>query len=292
MHDDLLQAPGYYRRRAGDVVLTALHDGALHLGAEVIQRLPADEVARLRRAAFEPHGLAISISAFALHLPDGRVALVDAGYGPRGPDTAGRLPQSMAAADLAPHDIDAVLLTHLHADHIGGLLDMAGRATFPRAELVVPRAEAAHWGSESVMAKAPPQAHSTFRAARALLDAYAGRVRLSDDAETVLPGVVAHAMPGHTPGHTGYRIGAGADAVLLLADVVHVASVQAPRPEAGLVFDSDPDAAEATRRRVLAMAADEGVCVAGIHLAFPPFAHVARAGDGFAFVPEAWSDEV
>ncbi|MGI4975886.1 MAG: MBL fold metallo-hydrolase [Janthinobacterium lividum] len=289
---ELSQAPGYYRRRAGDVVVTALHDGVLHMGAEVIQRVPADEVARLRRAAFEPAGLAISVSAFALHLPDGRVALVDAGYGPGGPDTAGRLPQSMAAADLAPGDIDVVLLTHMHPDHIGGLLDAGGRATFARAELVVPRAEAAYWGSEAVMAKAPPQAHSTFRAARALLDAYAGRVRLSADGEAVLPGVVAEAMPGHTPGHTGYRIGAGAEAVLLLADVVHVASVQAPLPEAALVFDSDQDVAEATRRRVLGAAADAGTCVAGIHLAFPPFAHVARAGDGFAVVTEAWSDEV
>ena len=289
---DLPQAPGYYRRRAGDVVVTALHDGVLHAGADVLQGVPAEEVARLRRAAFEPEGLAISISAFALHLPDGRVALVDAGYGPSGPDTAGRLPQSMAAADLAPHDIDAVLLTHMHPDHIGGLLDAAGRAAFPRAELVVPQAEAAYWGSDAVMARAPPQAHSTFRAARALLDAYAGRVRLSADGEAVLPGVVAEAMPGHTPGHTGYRIGAGADAVLLLADVMHVASVQAPRPEASLVFDSDQGTAEATRRRVLAAAADEGVCIAGIHLAFPPFAHVGRAGDGFAVVAGVWSDEV
>lgn len=289
---ELTQAPGYHRRRAGDVVITALHDGVLNLGAEVIQRLPADEVARLRRAAFEPKDLAVSISAFALHLADGRVALVDGGYGPGGPDTAGRLPQSMAAADLAPGDIDAVLLTHLHADHIGGLLDPGRRAVFPRAELVVPRAEAAYWGSDAVMAKAPPQAHSTFRGARALLDAYAGRVRLSAPDEAVLPGVVAEAMPGHTPGHTGYRVGGGEDAVLILADVLHVASVQGPRPEAALVFDSDQDAAEATRRRVLTRAADERVCVAGIHLAFPCFSHVARAGDGFAVVPEAWRDEV
>ncbi len=141
---ELTQAPGYYRRRAGDVVVTALHDGVLHLGAEVIQRVPADEVARLRRAAFEPEELALSISVFALHLADGRVALVDGGYGPGGPDTAGRLPQSMAAADLAPHDIASVLLTHLHPDHIGGLLDARGGAAFARAELVVPRAEAAY----------------------------------------------------------------------------------------------------------------------------------------------------
>ncbi len=117
-------------------------------------------------------------------------------------------------------------------------------------------------------------------------------MRLCDGGETVLPGVVAEAMPGHTPGHTGYHVGGVEGAVLILADVVHVASVQGPRPEAALAFDSDQDRAEATRRRVLATAADGRVCVAGIHLAFPPFAHVARAGDGFAVVQEAWRDEV
>lgn len=284
--------PGYHRKVFGGTTVTALSDGYLVLPNEALQGMAPAEIGAMRDALFRGPQPRTSVNAFLVQ-SGGRTVLVDAGAGNKARamfSTLGRLGDSMAAAGVLPGDVDAVVMTHLHIDHFGGLTGDDGAAAFPRAELVVSAAEAEYWLDEAKMAAAPDAAKARFAGAQAAVAPYKDRMRTFAGTEAVL-GLQPVPLPGHTPGHTGYLLGDGGARLLIWADVMHVPDVQAPRPEVTIGFDSDPPSAIASRRRALDMAASERLLVAGMHLHFPGFAHVTRAGDGYALVPELWLAE-
>lgn len=281
--------PGFHRKAFGDTVVTALLDGHLVLPNEALTGIaPADAAAMLDAALRGPQPRS-SVNAVLVQSA-GRTVLVDTGAGDKMAamaPTLGRLLDSLAAAGVQPGEVDAVVMTHLHIDHWGGLTGNGGTALFPRAELVVPAAEAAYWLDSAAMAAAPDDIKPRFAGAQAAVAPYRDRTRLFDGAEAV-PGLQAVPLPGHSPGHTGYLVGGGGRRLLIWGDVMHVPDVQAARPEVGIVFDSDPAAAAVSRRRALDMTADEGLVVMGMHLHFPGFARVTRAGGAYALVPAGW----
>jgi glyoxylase-like metal-dependent hydrolase (beta-lactamase superfamily II) len=250
--------------------------------------LPEAEAAALAAADFRPAGpLRTPVNAFAVNTGE-RLILVDAGTNPGFAPGLALLPEALAAAGLAPEMVDAVLLTHLHPDHAGGLV-RGGRRTFPNAELLVPEVEAAFWLDPATAAAAPAEARPFFELAAAVLAAYGDRVRrLPASAGEVMPGIEATPLPGHTPGHTGYLLGDGPDRLWVWGDVVHAAALQFPKPAATLVFDVDRPAAAATRQRAFDRAAADRLLVAGMHLPFPGLGHVARASEGYRFAPAPW----
>ncbi len=278
--------PGFHRKTFGDTVVTALSDGYLVLPNEALQGIAPAEAGAMRDALFRGAAPRTSVNAFLVQ-SGGRTILVDAGAGGKAYPTLGRLADSMAAAGVQPGEVDTVLMTHLHIDHWGGLTNNAGAAAFPGAELLVPAAEAAYWLDAAAMAAAPEEAKPRFAGAQAAVAPYRDRMRTFDGGEPV-PGLRAVALPGHTPGHTGYLLGGGGARLLIWGDVMHVPDVQAPRPEVTIGFDSDPAAAVASRRQALDMAASERLMVTGMHLHFPGFARVTRTGDSYALVPELW----
>jgi glyoxylase-like metal-dependent hydrolase (beta-lactamase superfamily II) len=206
--------------------------------------------------------------------------------------TLGRLAGNLAAVGVKPEDIDTILVTHLHPDHVGGLVDGSGQAVFPKAELVVHAADATHWSDETVLANAPDGQEKQFvLLSRATLAAYRDCTRTITGGEP-FPGITAVPAPGHTSGHTGWLIASAGDALLIWGDIVHLPGVQFAHPEAGMAFDVDGAQAIATRRRIMDMAATDRLRVAGMHLDFPSFGHVVRAGGAYAFVPEVWAASV
>ncbi|MGI4952525.1 MAG: MBL fold metallo-hydrolase [Janthinobacterium lividum] len=281
--------PGYHRKVFGGTTVTALSDGYLVLPNEALQGMAPAAIGAMRDALFRGPQPRSSVNAFLVQ-SGGRTVLVDTGAGNKAramSSTLGRLGDSMAAAGVSPGDVDAVLMTHLHIDHFGGLTGDDGAAVFPRAELVVSAAEAEHWLDEAKMASAPDAAKPRFAGAQAAVAPYKGRMRTFAGTGAVL-GLQPVPLPGHTPGHTGYLLEDAGARLLIWGDVMHVPDVQAPRPEVTVGFDSDPPSAIASRRRALEMAASERLMVTGMHLHFPGFAHVTRAGDGYALVPELW----
>ena len=163
-------------------------------------------------------------------------------------------------------------------------MDEAGRAVFPKAEVMVHEIEAQFWLDRVPQPTDSERVARGTKAQRAVTAPYRDRIRRIKDGE-VLPGITAMLRPGHTPGHTNYLIQSGGERILMWGDIVHLASVQMARPDATLVFDVEPDVARASRQRVLDFAATEGLVVAGAHLPAPGFGRVVRAGAGYTFAP-------
>ncbi|GJD58601.1 MBL fold metallo-hydrolase [Methylobacterium dankookense] len=279
--------PGVLRWNVGDLTVTALNDGWFQGSLDLVTGLDKAEAGRLQVAGFRPEQPVITLNAFLITGAGRKPVLIDTGYGHFGPETLGRVPAALALTGVKPEEVETVLVSHLHPDHVGGLVTGEGRAAYPNAEIVVHAAEARHWLPDEALARAPEGAKPYFEGARKALAPYAGRVREHEGGELV-PGISALHMPGHTPGHCGFRIVSGSASLLSFTDAVHLPAIQFKRPEAGVAFDVDGDQARETRKRVLDEAASEGCLIAGNHLEFPALGTVARDGQGYSFVPVLW----
>ena len=286
-------APAYYRRKIGDLEVTGLLDGYIAFDQptllSMIPKATAEAAQRLSDNAFVPPGgkIALPINAFLINTGD-KLVLIDTGTADKFGPTAGSLPAALAAAGVDPAAIDMVLLTHAHPDHAGGLITKAGQAFFPNAEVVLTETESKFWADPATRSRLPDAQKGMVDVAAAALKPYEARTRLIGNAVDVLPGISSYALPGHTPGHTGYRISSGAEQLLIIGDATMVAEWLFDRPDWSLAFDVDGDMAVATRRKLLDMAAADRMLIAGAHLPFPGFGHVATAGAAYRFVQAPW----
>jgi glyoxylase-like metal-dependent hydrolase (beta-lactamase superfamily II) len=282
------QIAGVYHRRIGDIVVTALSDGYLDGTVEVMQNIAPDDATRMLSDAFRP-GRRTSVNAYLVYSA-GRLALIETGSGDYLLPTAGKLQQNLKAAGIDPASIEKVILTHMHPDHSAGLTDpKTGEKLFPNAELVVHENEPRHWQDDAAMARASERAKKLyFQCAREQMAPYHNVTHRFTGSIEVFPGVTSVPLHGHTPGHSGYLVSSGKDSLLIWGDIVHVPEVQVPRPEVTMEFDTDPHAAAATRKRIFDMVATDRQLIAGMHVHFPGFAHVAKHGDGYMMVPEPW----
>ena len=280
--------PGIHHVTLGDATVTALNDGQFDADVAYVTGLPAAEAEAMLRDSFRIVPPRITVSCFLVRM-GGRTILVDAGAGGAMGHVLGHAKDKLTALGVAPASVDTLLITHAHVDHVNGLLDGAGGALFPNAELVISAAETGFWLNKDIEAKAPDAAKPYFGIAQRALAPYAARTRLIKDGDEVLPGVTAVHLPGHTPGHTGFRIASGDATMLIWGDVVHLPGLQFAQPVAGMAFDIDGDLGRATRARAMDMVATDRMLLAGMHLDFPTFGHVRRAGTGYAFEPMVWA---
>jgi glyoxylase-like metal-dependent hydrolase (beta-lactamase superfamily II) len=271
-----------HRRQIGDITVTALSDGVLAAPLDVVLGVERTEIERLAgRKPGEP--LPIAVNAFLLERA-GRWALVDTGSGNSMGPTLGKLPQNLRALGVAPERIETIFLTHLHPDHSNGLVDDAGNAIYPNAQVILHETEAAFWLDRDEASGATERIRRNIAKTAITMAPYRERMRTVRDGEAV-PGISALLLAGHTPGHTGWLVQSGKDGLLIWGDLVHLAAIQIARPDTGLVYDVDPQAACATRRRMFDRVAADKLAVAGAHLDFPGFGTIVRKGAGFAFEP-------
>lgn len=279
-----VQAPALNRRKVGDYVVTYLSDGFLDGSFGYLQGIEASEAEAMLTAAHRPPLAHFSIASYVIQ-GEGRTVLVDAGTGGFN-GWGGRFPVALAAAGVETGDIDTILLTHAHVDHVGGLT-LHGKPLFPRAEVMISEVEAKFWHDDAMMAAAGADGKPFFDAARLMLDAYRPNLKLVGAGE-VLPGITLVPLPGHTPGHSGFDIQSGSDRLLIWGDITHMPDIQIRKPEVTVGFDVDPEGARETRLKVLDQVASEKLAVAGMHLNMPGFLTVERQGAGYAKVDLPW----
>lgn len=286
------QSPGVYRYKLGAFEITALTDGVARrpLDAGFVRNAPLDDVKKALEDAFVPTDrLPISFTTLVVNTGS-RLVLIDAGTGGRLAPTAGQLFENMSAAGIDPRAIDTVLISHFHPDHIGGVRLKSGELAFPNAEVVVPEAEWAFWMDESAMSRSPEGLKNTFQIVRKTFEPMIKDVRRFRGEAEPVPGIVAIPAAGHTPGHTAFRLTSGSEQMIVWSDTTNHPALFVRNPGWHAVFDMDPQAAEATRRRMLDMVANDRLLVAGYHFPFPAVGHIAqRGGREFAFVADMWN---
>ncbi|WP_263359787.1 MBL fold metallo-hydrolase [Acidicapsa ligni] len=285
--------PGALSWRIGSKLVTTLSDGYIEATLEGnLRGVSKLEAAELQRKAFRSEDPRYTVSAFLVESDDEAPILIDTGMGQFGGAVAGHLLESLRLAKVQPDEIGTVLLTHLHLDHSGGLVNPAGEPVFPNAQLLVHEAEVKFWLAEDA-ATSPGQNHPEWvEPTRNVVRPMASRLKTFKDGDSVANDLTAVHLPGHTPGHSGFALQIEAERVLFWGDIVHMPAIQMAMPQAGVDADSDPKQAESTRRATLASAAASRTLVAGAHLEFPAFGFIQRAGDEFHFVPELWVSRI
>lgn len=290
------QAPGFYRMMLGDFEITALNDGTRDLPVDKLlkERQPG-QVLRALQHAYLGLPLETSFNGFLINT-GAKLVLVDSGGGGNLGPTLGRLITNLKAAGYQPEQVDEVYITHLHSDHISGVLS-EGKAAFPNATLRMDQREADFWLSEENAAKVAEGARGTFTNARAAVKPYqeAGSFKpFEGDAKTgveLVPGIRALSTYGHTPGHSVYLVESKGQKLAVWGDLMHVAAVQLPDPTVTISFDSDASLAQPQREKAMADAAEKGYYVALAHSSFPGIGRLRPDGKGYVWLPPNYSSK-
>jgi len=286
------QAPGYYRMMLGDIEVTALSDGTVDLPVDKLLAAPAAKTQAALAKAHLKTPLETSVNAFLVNTGS-RLVLIDAGAGALFGPTLGKLLENLQAAGYNADQVDDIVITHLHPDHVGGLAPQ-GTPAFPNATVHADKADSDFWLSKANQDAAPAEAKGFFQGAMASLNPYvaAGRYKAFTADTEITPGVKSSAAHGHTPGHTVYVVESQGQKLVLIGDLIHVGSVQLDNPDITIGFDSDQKRALAARRSVFAKAAKEGAVIGAAHLQFPGLGRLVAQGKGYRWVPVNYTAQV
>ncbi|MCU1718478.1 MBL fold metallo-hydrolase [Pseudomonas sp. 5P_3.1_Bac2] len=284
----ITQAPGYYRQALGDITITALYDGYVQLKPTQLKGLDNKAIERLLSGKFQQSdpGFQTAVNAYLIQTPE-HLLLVDAGaaqcFGP----TLGNVQANLKAAGYQPEEVDTVLLTHMHPDHMCGIRSADAQAAFSKATVWAAQADADFWLSAANTSAAPAGAKGLYQMAQDAIAPYkaAGKFRTFKGGEQLAPGLSVLPTPGHTPGHSSFLIESKGQSLLLWGDIIHSHAVQFQHPEVSFEFDSDQAQAIKTRKAVLAEASAKSWWVAGAHLPFPGIGHIGKDGKGYNWVP-------
>jgi len=280
--------PSFYRFKLGTIEITVVSDGTLAFPAETLWGDRAEDARGLLTSTFQPPSpVGLQINTILVNTGD-KLVLIDAGCGvDKFQKTAGGLIGNLAAAGYAPGDIDMILFTHLHFDHLWGISDHENASLlFPSAEFVASEAEVAFWSAPEWANKVSPALKPLVTQAN--LKLASPRLRLIKAAAEVVPGVTTFDTAGHTPGHISVHISSGSEEMLLTGDVVVNSAVSFLHPEWPFGFDMDVPLATKSRMAFLDRAAADKTLVGSYHLPFPGFGHVVREGSAYRWLPADW----
>ena len=281
--------PTFYDRMVGDLRVTALLDGYFDLGRSLITNATAEQIDAGMTDAYlgVSDQIRLPISIHLIHGADG-ITMIDAGSGSAFGPTAGRLAAALDAMGIGTQDVKRIVLTHMHPDHIGGLLSDDGAAAFGSASVHVHETDLTFWTDEAIAASVPETSQPFFALARGVSAAYGERISPFAGSADLGGGLSIVEAFGHTPGHSAVRVSSGADQLLILGDAAAIAAVQFAHPDAGIAFDADGAQAAATRKAIFDMVSADRIAVAATHLPFPGVGHVEKRDGAYAWSPEHW----
>jgi glyoxylase-like metal-dependent hydrolase (beta-lactamase superfamily II) len=279
------QAPAFYRFKLGSIEATIISDGPLPIGdpkrafrgptGEQMDKMMSDHFLPTDNVVLDQNGLVINTGD--------RLALFETGMSSvKRNDAMGRLVANLKLAGIDPADIDAVIPTHAHIDHIGGIMAADGGRNFPNAQIHIAQADLEFWTDDKRLGT--PAEGSALAAKKNLLP-NRDRIVFYQDGKDVIPGVQAMHTPGHTVGHTSFVVNSGSQSLFIVGDLVHH-MILIEKPQMEVAFDTDPKQGIQTRIKVMDTLAAQRLRTLVYHLPWPGLGHFAKQGDGFSFVAE------
>ena len=283
------KSTGVFSYKLGEYEIIQLRDGArtFPMPDAFIANVSKDKAIEAATAAYIPNGqVTIPFSPIIVNTGSKLVA-IDTGNGlgafAGSKGAVGQARGNMEAAGIDPKQVDIVLISHFHGDHIGGLKNADGSLAFPNAEIKVPTVEAAFWGDDANQSKANGFNKGQFANVKKMMDGL--KVTPYEAGKEVAPGITSMFTPGHTPGHMSYVVTSGSSSVLVQSDVTNIPALFLKNPDWQAMFDNDGALAAQTRHKVYDMAAAEKMAVIGYHFPFAVTGHVEKDGSGYRLVP-------
>ena len=285
--------PSRYALKVGDIDVLVVSDGVLPLPTQMLGHNadPADRAAWLKDMFLPQDAFDWALNVVVVR-SGGKTILIDAGLG-SDPDLnlprAGQLIKRLEAAGIDLGSVTDLVLTHMHMDHVGGLLVEGVKERLRKdLRIHVAAAEVKFWESPDFSRTSMPQGFpdALRSAAKRFVSEYGSNLRTFDEEHEIAPGVVARRTGGHTPGHSVVRVASGGDGLTFAGDAVFTVGFEQPHWHNG--FEHDPEEAARVRVRLLRELAKSGEMLVATHLPFPSIGRVAADGDAFRFVPVFW----
>jgi len=286
-----LQGPGVYRYPLGGYQITALYDGTwfLPIDDKFVRNVVGSDVNRALTDAFLPRNI-LPVTFTALLVNTGkRLILIDTGTAGQIADTAGVMLDNLRVAGVTPADIDTIVISHFHPDHIDGIRTKDGDKVFSRAEIWVPEPEWTFWMDDANMGRFSGKVHRYFLNARRIFRDLAEEVHRFKPGAEVAPGIVSIPAYGHTPGHTAFAVHSANQSLLVMSDTARNPYLFVRHPDWQPTFDMDGPTAAQARRQMLDRAAADRMLVEAYHFPFPACGHIVRSGTAYEFEPVMWS---
>jgi glyoxylase-like metal-dependent hydrolase (beta-lactamase superfamily II) len=292
------QNAGYYRYKVGTHEVTVVTDGVnrFRFPDTFVANKTRDEVNAAWTALFgEKDQMVIPYSPIVVNTGS-KLVVIDTGTSEanfeRSKGAAGQFHSNLKASGISPDQVDIVIISHFHGDHINGLLGTDNKPKFTKAEILVPAPEWKYFMDDAEMGKqTSDRMKSVFAGARRVFDALGRKVTPYEANKELAPGITSVATHGHTPGHMSFVIASGNGKVFVQSDVTNN-PLFVRNPGFHLMFDQDVQMAEATRRKVYDMLAAEKMLVQGFHYPFPALAHIEKSGSGYRETMVPWSPTI
>lgn len=271
--------PNIFKHKVGDAEVILLSEGQQKGNKSILIGATEDMLAKYAPDGTFPN----ATNAFVVKI-GGKNILIDTGLGRE-------LFANLKSVGLTPEQIDAVIITHMHGDHTGGMLK-DGEKAFPKAEIYIAAPEADYWNSAEKMNLAPENRRGGFTAAQNIIKTYSDKLHLFTPANIgvqtaeIIQGITPAAAFGHTPGHTAFLIQSQGEKILVWGDLTHAMAIQMPYPDVAVTYDVNPEIAVRYRKQILEYVAKNKIPVAGMHIAYPAMGNVeAGPSGGYIFIP-------
>jgi len=274
-----------WKKTVGDIEVFILKDGETEFGAETFSGTNQSEINELLKVNHRKT-IETNFNAFLIK-SGGKNILIDAGAGTLFGPVAGNLSKALEEVGVMNDDISNIIATHLHPDHIGGMISETGEQVFKNAALTLTQDEYSFWNKEENFKSNPEDQNLPL----SVLAAYSENLNLTSGSADLGLGLSSIDLPGHTAGHMGIMISSGNDQMAIVGDIIHAQYLQINNPEIGVVFDQDVDQARQSRKRILDLLASEKIMFTGGHLLSPAVGYVESNGLNYSWV-QAGKDEV